>query len=36
MYRVRVGPELSKARADQVKARIETAVGIKGIIIPVQ
>lgn len=36
MYRVRVGPELGKARADQVKARIETAVGIKGIVIPVQ
>jgi len=36
MYRVRVGPELGKAQADQVKARIETAVGIKGIIIPVQ
>ncbi|MGI9212499.1 MAG: SPOR domain-containing protein [Methylococcaceae bacterium] len=36
MYRVRVGPELSKARAEQVKTRIESAVGIKGIIIPNQ
>lgn len=36
MYRVRVGPELSKARAEQVKTRIESAVGIKGMIIPNQ
>jgi len=36
MYRVRVGPELNKTRAEQVRARIESAVGIKGIIIPNQ
>ncbi len=34
MYRVRIGPESSKAHADQVRARLENAVGIKGIVVP--
>lgn len=36
MYRVRIGPELSRARAEQVRARIESTVGIKGMIVPHQ
>lgn len=34
LYRVRVGPELSKSRAEQIQKQIENAVGIKGIILP--
>lgn len=34
MYRVRIGPESSKAHAEQVRARVESTVGIKGMIVP--
>ncbi|MGX2040331.1 SPOR domain-containing protein [Methylocaldum sp. MU1018] len=34
VYRVQVGPELNRARAEQVQKQIENAVGIKGIVIP--
>jgi DedD protein len=33
-YRVRVGPGLNRGRAEQVQKQIESAVGIKGIILP--
>jgi DedD protein len=34
MYRVRVGPELNRTRAEQIQKQIENAAGIKGIILP--
>jgi DedD protein len=34
VYRVQVGPELSRTRAEQVQKQIENTVGIKGIVIP--
>jgi DedD protein len=34
VYRVRVGPELQRDRAEQVKKKIETTVGIRGIVLP--
>lgn len=34
MYRVRIGPESSKVRAEQIRARVESTVGIKGMIVP--
>ncbi|CAI8747485.1 SPOR domain-containing protein [Methylocaldum szegediense] len=34
IYRVQVGPELSRTRAEQVQKQIENTVGIKGIVIP--
>ncbi len=34
VYRVRVGPELSRSRAEQIQKQIENAVGIKGLILP--
>jgi DedD protein len=34
VYRVTVGPELNRARAEQIQKQIENAVGIKGIILP--
>ncbi|SMF95588.1 DedD protein [Methylomagnum ishizawai] len=33
-YRVRVGPELNRGRAEQVQKQIEGAVGIKSLILP--
>jgi len=33
-YRVQVGPELDRARAEQVQKQIESSAGIKGIIVP--
>ena len=33
-YRVRVGPELNRSRAEQLQKQIESAVGIKGLILP--
>jgi len=36
MYRVRIGPEPSKARAEQVRSHIESTVGIKGMLVPHQ
>jgi len=33
-YRVQVGPELERGRAEQTLKQIETSVGIKGIIVP--
>jgi DedD protein len=36
VYRVQVGPELNRARAEQIKSQIESAVGVKGIIVPHQ
>ncbi|QSA97096.1 SPOR domain-containing protein [Methylococcus sp. EFPC2] len=33
-YRVQVGPELDRARAEQTQKQIEGSVGIKGIIVP--
>lgn len=34
VYRVTVGPELSRARAEQIVKQIEGSVGIKGMILP--
>jgi DedD protein len=34
IYRVHVGPELDKARAEQLQKQLETNAGIKGIIVP--
>jgi DedD protein len=34
VYRVRVGPELNRSRAEQIRTQIENAVGVKGIIVP--
>jgi len=34
LYRVQVGPELERARAEQMQKQIETNLGIRGIIIP--
>lgn len=34
IYRVQVGPELERARAEQMQKQIESTVGIKGIIVP--
>ncbi len=34
IYRVTVGPELNRARAEQIQKQIENAVGLKGIILP--
>lgn len=33
-YRVQVGPELDRARAEQIQKQIEGSVGVKGIIVP--
>lgn len=34
IYRVTVGPELNRARAEQIQKQIESTVGIKGMILP--
>jgi DedD protein len=34
VYRVTVGPELNRARAEQMQKQVEGAVGIKGILLP--
>lgn len=34
LYRVQVGPELERARAEQMQKQIESSLGIRGIIIP--
>lgn len=34
VYRVTVGPELNRARAEQIQKQIESSVGIKGMILP--
>lgn len=34
IYRVHVGPELNRTRAEQVQKRIEDSVGVKGIVVP--
>jgi DedD protein len=34
IYRVTVGPELNRARAEQMQKQVEGAVGIKGILLP--
>jgi DedD protein len=34
IYRVQVGPALSRTRAEQVQKQIENTVGVKGIVIP--
>jgi DedD protein len=34
IYRVQVGPELNRTRAEQVQKQIEDIVGVKGIVVP--
>lgn len=34
VYRVTIGPETSRARADQIVKQVEAAVGIRGIVLP--
>jgi DedD protein len=34
VYKVHVGPELSRSRAEQIRAQIENSVGIKGFLLP--
>jgi len=34
IYRVQVGPELNRTRAEQIQKQIENTVGIKGIVVP--
>jgi DedD protein len=34
VYRVQVGPELNRTRAEQIQKQIENTVGIKGIVVP--
>ncbi|MBP1150483.1 MULTISPECIES: SPOR domain-containing protein [Methylocaldum] len=34
VYRVQVGPELNRTRAEQIQKQIENTIGIKGIVVP--